>query len=345
MYVEKFFNMIRESEDESTSKTDCNCCSSEFKMSGKKFIYKISGWHEKDPQLLNRMIRYNKHAVCYSCFNRCNYDSFEFVKTISYHKMKAKIDKILIYLNPDSTKEEMDHYACELNKIPNILCICNNCYENIEFKNIPKAPNNINHIIEKYKPNLGDIGKLHMDMIGIHKLIIKRIKKIKNNNNHLTRCMNYLGDENKKMESCVKIEEVKYNELIKTYNRNTKLMNRYKKKIKEELSELNMEIEKNISQTYDTCKEYSKEKTNDESTLICKICSNNRVNIVLIGCGHVYCRDCLEIMINNFDVDYKNYMDYIESNDLDPNGQYDYKPELKCPECRCDIKKYTNIFL
>lgn len=333
----KFFKII--------NKFDCCECSDEFKVSGKKVLYKISGWHLKDSMLLNKMIKYNKHAVCYGCFNRCNYDSFDLVKTIPYNKLKEKIEKILKYLEPDSTEKEIEHYRCELNKIPNIICICDSCYENIEFKNIPKAPNNINHIIERYRPKLGDIGKLHMDMMGIHKLIIQRIKKLKNNNNHLTRCMNYLGEENKKMEKCVKLEENKYHELIKTYNRNTKLMTKYKKKIKNELSELNMEVEKSISQTFNACNEYSKDKINDESPLLCKLCMNNKVNIVLTGCGHVYCRTCIEKMINDYSRDYEEYMEYINSNDLDLDSQYDHKPELKCPDCRCDIKKYSNIFI
>lgn len=317
----------------------------EFKISGKRFLYTISGWHSKDSMLLNKMIKYNKHAVCYGCFNRCNYDSFEFCKTIPYNKLKNKIDKILDYLKSDSTDKEMAHYRSELDKIPNILCICNTCYNDIGIKNIPKSPNNINHIIEKYRPMLGDIGKFYMDMNGLNKLMTNKIKKLRNNNNHLRNCMNYLSEENRKMEKCVAVEEKKYNELIKTYNRNTKLMLKYKKKIKNELSELNMEVEKNISQTYETCTEYCKDKVNDESPLLCKLCMNNKVNVVLNGCGHVYCRTCTEKMVKDYSRDYEEYMEYIHGNNLDPEGQYDYKPELKCPECRCDIKKYSNIFI
>ena len=210
MDADKFFNMINKSKFE----LDHNC-SEDFRTSGKQFIYKISGWHLKDSKLLNRMIRYDKHATCYGCFNKCNYDSFKFVKTISYSKLKSKIDKILKYLEPESTDDEMDNYINELSKIPNIICMCDTCYGNIEFKNIPKAPNNINHIIEKYRPSFGDMGKLHIEMNSIRKLIMQRIKKLKNNNNNLTRCMNYLSEENKKMETNVKVEETKYNVLIK----------------------------------------------------------------------------------------------------------------------------------
>jgi len=76
-------------------------------------------------------------------------------------------------------KKKLEHYVNELSKNPKYLCICNTCYETINFQNIPKAPNNINHIIEKYRPKLGDIGKLHVEMVGIHKLIMQRIKKLK----------------------------------------------------------------------------------------------------------------------------------------------------------------------
>lgn len=336
-----FFDMLKKFE----SGKNVDGWLNEFKQDGQLFIYKISGWHLKDSRLLNKMIKFNKHAVCYGCFSKCNYNSFKLAKTLPYEKMRLKKDNILSVLKKQSTDDELIYYKSELDKIPNILCICDICYNNIRIDNVPKAPNNINHVIEKYNPNLCTLGKLHMDMVSVNRMIAQKIKKLKNNNNHLTRCMNYMTDENNKMTKCVKVEEEKYNKLLKTYNRNTKLMSKYKKKMKEELSEMNIEIEKSISQTYDTYNEYSKEKIDDNSALLCKLCMNNKIDIAISGCGHVYCQSCLDKMVNDYDKAYGNYLNYIHSHDLDINGQYDYKPELKCPECRCDIKKCIKIYI
>lgn len=58
--------------------------------------------------------------------------------------------------------------------------------------------------------------------------------------------------------------------------------------------------------------------------LVCKICCTNELNVCLKGCGHLYCSDCIDNMIQQ----YRN----------GNSGGY-----LQCPICKNDFTKYDRL--
>ncbi len=58
--------------------------------------------------------------------------------------------------------------------------------------------------------------------------------------------------------------------------------------------------------------------------LVCKICCSNELNVCLKGCGHLYCSDCIDNMLQQ----YRN----------GTSGGY-----LQCPICKRDFTKYDKL--
>ena len=172
----------------------------------------------------------------------------------------------------------------------------------------------------------------------------RKTNTLRKENNDLIKYLNYLYDENDKMEKNIELEKKKYDSLNKTYKRNTKLIKKYKLKFRHDLFDMYNEIDTNLNQIYDTYNQYSKEKTSEDSDLLCKICSNNKINIA-INCGHAMCHSCYNKITSDYQKELNDYNDYLNDNDGDINTHFDFKPELKCPECRSDITDHHHLYL
>ena len=148
------------------------------------------------------------------------------------------------------------------------------------------------------------------------------------------------------MQNFLVLEKKKYLELKRNYSENLKLLDVYKKNISEKMKEINEHFLNKIEDTYDTIISINRNKTDDESELQCKICSNNKINIVLNHCGHTLCRDCMNIMSCNYQQSLLRYTNYINGNYNNPTDMqdYSYKPQFDCPHCRTKIKKWTLIY-
>lgn len=328
----------------------------------KNFICSLSGWYTKDNYLINKMIKFDKKAICYCCFREYSYGFFNHVKTISFKKIESYVCK-----NNLNIKKE---------KINNIICICNNCFNNIDIQNLPKAPKNINHILSRLN-NLEENEKnsnknnnendkndendenennyiilnnkkfkfMGFDLESINNIMKNKIKKLKKENTFLIKNTNYLINENHKMDKTIKVEFEKNKKLNETFENNSSMLKDYKRKMKNELYKMYCDIDSNLNQVYTSFNDFNKNKISDESELACKICRNNKVDIVLNKCGHVMCNLCFKKLKKNYERDLERYNDYLESDNNNITYHMDYKPELKCPECRCNIKDYTHIYL
>ena len=292
--------------------------------------YILLGWFDKDLKLLNTLLKYNKSAICFSCYKKCGYDNLRVSKTIPYSKIKKKLTELNICIN----------------SFPNIYCICNDCFKNIDNNFIVKAPKNMNDIINRFDINNSyNVWMFNLLQNNYFKLN-RKICDLNNESIKLMHVKNCLEDNNSRMNNYIILEKEKFNHINKYYKDNIKLINDVKNKINNEIKNMSQTLENNISNDFESITQYNHNKISDDSTLQCKICSNNRINVVLNNCGHVFCKDCVCILIENYKKDIKKYNEYIQSNNINLlTREFDYKPELICPQCRCLIGKWSHIFI
>jgi hypothetical protein len=322
----------------------------EKNINDKLYLYLLMGWFRKDNKLLDKMNKYKNNGTCYSCFKKCCYNEIFVVKTLSYKNVCRKIEKLNNYFlndylkNPLTTVNIKDIYGDQ--KISNIFCICIDCSNKINLNFIPYAPKNINNVINKFDLNYANNKNIYNLLEKNYSKLNKEIRKLNNETVKLLKIKNNLTYNNELMQKFTALEKQKYIELKKNYSENLKLLESYKNNISEKMNEINQCFINKIEDTYNTVISFNENKTNDESELQCRICSNNKINIVLNHCGHTLCSDCMNVMSGNYQQSLLKYTNYINGHYVNPTDMqdYSYKPEFNCPHCRTKIKKWTLIY-
>ena len=316
------------------------------KLDNKSVYFFINGWYKKDLKLCNYIIKFNKNIICYSCKSVCKLSNIKFSKTVPFKKIRNDVYKI--YKNNSENGDINDSEIEEkLKTMINTYCICNKCYNILDINDIPFAPKNLNDILNRYDSNLNyeNYRNVHKTLTERNGKLFKDIKKLERDNNNMVIFNNKLKKDNKKMKQYLTINKIKNDQLnlIKDDNckmfkklsiESLKIFHEFKKQTVKEFNNVNLIIDDFIANNNIECGNYKLE---------CKLCSNSEIECTL-NCGHMYCNSC----VNKLKINYKNnmtkYRDYIQNDEIDNQYEFDTKPQLLCPECRCAIKKVTPLY-
>ena len=310
----------------------------------KKLVYFfINGWYQKDVKLYKYMINYNKNVICYTCKSVCRFSSIKLSKTVPYKTIRRDVYEIYKSDNNITNAEIED----KLKATVNTYCICKKCFSTLDVKDIPFAPRNLNDILNRYDCNLNyeNYKNIHKTLKERNKNLYKVIKRLERDNDNMVVYKNKLEEESKKIKQYLTIYKIKNDQIKIIKNDNSdmfdkikietaKIFNDFKKQTVKQFNNVNLIIDDFISNNNIECGNHKLE---------CKLCSNSEIECVL-NCGHMYCNNCISRLKSNYKNDINRYRQYLENDEINDQYEFDNKPQLVCPECRCNIKKVTPLF-
>lgn len=280
------------------------------------------GWHTKNIILKQNLIKYhNGSCYCYMCYSNLHYHNIAFSHTIPIKDVSQFEKDGKIYYED------------------NIFAICYGCVkDNIT---IPKAPKNIQEVIEFKTSNDIKSYKLSRLVDALQKNVISKEEetvflrtRLEELNQIINNLNNHIDVSNKKLEL-----------LKKTKEENEKLSSQIiqsKRKVKSLLSKSMHDCDTYFNKTFLNFKNHYTNMLDNmnkeirhieeissievETSIPCKICYTNSINICLSPCGHCFCQKCYEHLPTRY------------NEILDNNTK-------KCPYCKTDIKSIQKMFL
>jgi hypothetical protein len=287
----------------------------------KETKYRSKGWYPKSSYIKKFMNQKTHKSRCISCYKFYGYENIEYARIINNYDNITEIN---------------------LNKLGRTYSLCVNCCNNIDemmCSNIKAAPRTygdvINNYILSYKYELIAEDFTTIGMSGID-IINERINYMKFNFNEKMIIYNNLKNKNEILSKNLDLEVEKFNFLNQQKLINDDILTNIKNDLTNITNSLTNFISTNNNNIDTQIEKYNElNKITKYSIPECKICMSKEVKIV-IQCGHLLCKECFNIIINNNNKDDLNNTVYFNENDIQEN--------IICPICRAMSHTYTQIY-
>lgn len=285
-------------------------------------LYKNRGWYNKSKYIIKYLN--NNTSRCFQCYNIIEYANIEYSKIFTINE--TKISK------PYSAIGNITGIG-----IDNIICLCTLCCENNNKQCIiPKiAPKTYSDVLADYiiydRSDLiaCDIGIIHTMQMDI---ILKKINYLQFNLNEKTVILNNLINENDKLSNNIDLEIEKYKILSVQRTKNKDICDKIKQQLIQFTNELSIENTKIIDNQINKYNELN--NSSKYASPECKICMMREVKIA-IQCGHVFCIECYNILLQNTPLNIDN---------LNSSISIISTPSIYCPTCRTKSCTYTQLY-